>query len=87
MIENVKYIKIFEKFFICLLIVVVVVFCYLNFLNGDFVYDDLYVIKNNRDVIGKNLLWFIWGYDYWGKSMLDFRSYKFYRLVIVFSFR
>lgn len=87
MTENAKYIKIPEKFVICLLTAAAAVLCYLNSLNGDFVHDDLYAIKNNRDVTGKNSLWSIWGHDYWGKPMSDPRSHKSYRPVTVLSFR
>lgn len=87
MTENAKYIKIPEKYVICLLTAAAAFLCYLNSLNGDFVHDDLYAIKNNGDVTGKNSLWSIWGHDFWGKPMSDPHSHKSYRPVTVHSFR
>lgn len=87
MMENAKYIKIPEKYVVCLLTAAAAFLCYLNSLNGDFVHDDLYAIKNNGDVTGKNSLWSIWGHDFWGKPMSDPHSHKSYRPVTVLSFR
>ena len=87
MADNGKYIKIPEKYVICLLTAGASVICYLNSLNGDFVHDDLFAIKNNADVTGETSMWSVWGNDFWGKPMSDPHSHKSYRPLTVLSFR
>lgn len=87
MAGNGKYIKIPEKYVICVLTVCASCVCYLNSLNGDFVHDDLYAIQNNGDVNGRNPTWSFLKNDFWGKSIADPRSHKSYRPVTVLSFR
>ena len=65
----------------------IAVLCYLNSLNGDFVHDDVYAIKNNQDVTGKKPLLDLFSNDFWGRSMTSFRSHKSYRPITVLSFR
>lgn len=87
MAGNGKYIKIPEKYVICVLTACASCVCYLNSLNGDFVHDDLYAIQNNGDVNGRNPTWSFLKNDFWGKSIADPRSHKSYRPVTVLSFR
>ncbi|XP_061189465.1 protein O-mannosyl-transferase TMTC1-like [Saccostrea echinata] len=87
MADNGKYIKIPEKYVICILAASAAFVCYLNSLNGDFVHDDLFAIKNNGDVNGRNPLWSLWENDFWGRPMADPRSHKSYRPFTVLSFR
>jgi hypothetical protein len=63
------------------------VLCYLNGINGDFVHDDVYAIKDNPDVTGQAPLANVWRNDFWGKSMCDNTSHKSYRPLTVLSFR
>ena len=65
----------------------IAVLCYLNSLNGDFVHDDVYAIKNNQDVTGKKPLLDLFSNDFWGRPMTSFRSHKSYRPFTVLSFR
>lgn len=60
---------------------------YLNGLHGDFLHDDIFAIKNNRDVTGTNSLIKLWTNDFWGKSMSDNSSHKSYRPITVLTFR
>ena len=67
--------------------VLAAILCYLNGLDGDFVHDDVYAIRDNPDANGKapigNLFW----NDFWGKPMCDDTSHKSYRPITVLSFR
>ena len=65
----------------------IAVLCYLNSLNGDFVHDDVYAIKNNQDVTGKKPLLDLFSNDFWGRPMTSFKSHKSYRPITVLSFR
>ena len=65
----------------------IAVLCYLNSLNGDFVHDDVYAIKNNQDVTGKKPLMDLFSNDFWGRPMTSFKSHKSYRPITVLSFR
>ncbi|KAL3881178.1 hypothetical protein ACJMK2_027635 [Sinanodonta woodiana] len=61
--------------------------CYLNSLNGDFVHDDIFAIKNNKDVLGKTPVSSLFFNDFWGKPMSDNTSHKSYRPLTVLTFR
>ncbi|XP_041351653.1 protein O-mannosyl-transferase TMTC1-like [Gigantopelta aegis] len=61
--------------------------CYFNSLDGDFVHDDIFAIKNNPDVTGKNSIYSIFGDDFWGKSITDETSHKSYRPLTIVVFR
>ena len=60
---------------------------YLNGLHGYFLHDDIFAIKNNRDVTGTNSVIKLWTNDFWGKSMSDNSSHKSYRPITVLTFR
>ena len=61
--------------------------CYSNSLNGDFVHDDIFAIKNNGDVTGSNNVLDIFYNDFWGKPMRDPTSHKSYRPLCILTFR
>ncbi|XP_076445403.1 protein O-mannosyl-transferase TMTC1-like [Babylonia areolata] len=63
------------------------VLCYLNGLDGDFVHDDVYAIKDNADVTGKANISRLLVDDFWGRSMCDNASHKSYRPLTVLTFR
>ncbi|XP_048239661.1 protein O-mannosyl-transferase TMTC1-like isoform X2 [Haliotis rufescens] len=72
---------------LCVLTAIVAGGCYLNSLNGDFVHDDIYAIKNNPDVNGQSEWTEIFTNDFWGRPMLDNSSHKSYRPLTVLTFR
>ncbi|CAL4062760.1 unnamed protein product [Meganyctiphanes norvegica] len=60
---------------------------YCNALGGDFVHDDISVIKTNPDVLGKTALYQLFLNDYWGKPLIDPTSHKSYRPFTILTFR
>ena len=66
---------------------IVATLCYLNSLNGEFVHDDMYAIKRNKDVTGKRPWMDLFSNDFWGTSMISYRSHKSYRPLTVLTFR
>lgn len=63
------------------------ILCYVNSLEGDFLHDDVFAIKSNKDVRGETSLSEIFLNDFWGKPMDDKTSHKSYRPVTVLTFR
>ncbi|KAL8584473.1 hypothetical protein ACOMHN_032091 [Nucella lapillus] len=63
------------------------VLCYANGLDGAFVHDDVFAIKENGDVTGKAPLSRLLVNDFWGRSMCDNASHKSYRPLTVLTFR
>lgn len=61
--------------------------CYLNSLNGAFVFDDAEAIVNNEDVKGNNALSQVFYNDFWGTSLTHKSSHKSYRPLTTLSFR
>ncbi|XP_033740558.1 protein O-mannosyl-transferase TMTC1-like [Pecten maximus] len=61
--------------------------CYVNCLEGDFLHDDLFAIKSNRDARGDSSLSQVFYNDFWGKAMTDKTSHKSYRPITVLTFR
>lgn len=72
------------KLYIPSLLAIVV---YLNGLNGDFVHDDIFAIKRNRDVTGSNGLIDVIFNDFWGAPMSSNASHKSYRPLTILTFR
>lgn len=72
------------KLYIPSLLAIVV---YLNGLNGDFVHDDIFAIKRNRDVTGSNGLIDVMFNDFWGAPMSSNASHKSYRPLTILTFR
>ncbi|XP_067669524.1 protein O-mannosyl-transferase TMTC4-like [Haliotis asinina] len=62
------------------------VLCFANSINGDFVYDDISAITNNKDVLPETPPSAIFAHDFWGNTM-DNRSHKSYRPLTVMTFR
>lgn len=60
---------------------------YANGLCGDFVHDDLFAIKNNDDVTGRNSIFETFRNDYWGQPMSNNGSHKSYRPLTILTFR
>ncbi|XP_063969709.1 protein O-mannosyl-transferase TMTC1-like isoform X1 [Lytechinus pictus] len=58
-----------------------------NALRGDFVHDDVFAIKNNKDLLPSTPLSKVFQNDFWGKSMSDNTSHKSYRPLCVLTFR
>ncbi|XP_071478845.1 protein O-mannosyl-transferase TMTC1-like, partial [Diadema antillarum] len=58
-----------------------------NTLYADFVHDDVFAIKNNKDVLPSTALWKVFQDDFWGKSMSDNTSHKSYRPLCTLTFR
>lgn len=60
---------------------------YANGLTGDFVHDDIFAIKRNRDVTGRNPLADVFFHDFWGTPMSSNSSHKSYRPLTTLTFR
>lgn len=58
-----------------------------NALHADFVHDDVFAIKNNKDLLPSTPLSRIFQNDFWGKAMSDNTSHKSYRPLCVLTFR
>ena len=61
--------------------------CYLNSLGGDFVHDDIFAIKENRDLLSNTSIWSLFSNDFWGEAMSSVTSHKSYRPLTVLTFR
>ena len=61
--------------------------CYANAVDGEFVHDDIFAIKENPDVIGISPITALLRNDFWGKDMCDNSSHKSYRPLTTLSFR
>jgi hypothetical protein len=67
---------------------IITVLCYINSFDGQFVFDDISAIVNNRNVrTNETNLWSLFENDYWGTSITSERSHKSYRPVTVLTFR
>jgi len=60
---------------------------YANGLTGDFVHDDIFAIKRNRDVTGNTDVADVFLHDFWGTSMSSNSSHKSYRPLTILTFR
>ena len=61
--------------------------CYSNGLRGDLVHDDVFAIKENRDVLPTSPLLQLFLDNFWGESMSSVTSHKSYRPLTVLTFR
>lgn len=61
--------------------------CYLNSLEFDLVHDDVFAIKDNKDVQENTSILDLFKNDFWGKPMSSNLSHKSYRPVCVLTFR
>ncbi len=61
--------------------------CYANSLQGDLVHDDVFAIKENRDLLPSTPISQLWENDFWGEPMSSVSSHKSYRPLTVLSFR
>ena len=70
-----------------LAILVLAVACFLNSLNGEFVFDDTVAIRDNPDVLGRTPLSALLLNDFWGRPIAEEESHKSYRPITVLTFR
>lgn len=71
----------------CIVIFILASLCYINSINGSFVFDDTEAIVNNEDAKGKTPLNEIFFNDFWGTSLNHRSSHKSYRPLTILSFR
>jgi hypothetical protein len=70
------------------LLAIITILSYINSFDGQFVFDDISAIVNNRNVrTNETNLWSLFENDYWGTSITSERSHKSYRPVTVLTFR
>ncbi|XP_046569570.1 protein O-mannosyl-transferase TMTC4-like [Haliotis rubra] len=62
------------------------VLCFANSYDGEFVFDDLWAITNNKDILPETPLTAIFSHDFWGQ-LLDEKSHKSYRPITVMTYR
>ncbi|XP_067669530.1 protein O-mannosyl-transferase TMTC4-like [Haliotis asinina] len=62
------------------------VLCFVNSYDGEFVFDDLFAITKNKDILPETPLTAIFSHDFWGQA-LDEKSHKSYRPITVMTFR
>lgn len=79
--------KIFESVKYELLISLASVICFYNSLENDLVHDDIFAIKNNKDIQMDTPLWKMFRNDFWGRSLVDPKSHKSYRPLCILTFR
>jgi len=68
-------------------IAVLAVSIYLNALKGEFVFDDLIAVMENKDVLPEADLDAVFSHDFWGQKMDDWQSHKSFRPLTILSFR
>ena len=69
------------------LITLACLICFYNSLENDFVHDDIFAIKNNKDVRSETPIWNIFANDFWGRNLVDPKSHKSYRPLCTLTFR
>ena len=69
------------------LIAVLSLLCYWNSLSYDLVHDDVFAIKENKDIRSETPIWKLFQNDFWGKPMSDNTSHKSYRPLCTVTFR
>ncbi|XP_046569558.1 protein O-mannosyl-transferase TMTC4-like [Haliotis rubra] len=62
------------------------VLCFAHSYDGEFVFDDLRAITNNRDILPDTPFTAIFSHDFWGQ-LLDEKSHKSYRPITVMTYR
>lgn len=67
--------------------VVVAAVCYWNSMQGGLVHDDIFAIRDNRDIRPETPLEQVFSDDFWGKPMSSNVSHKSYRPLTVLTFR
>ena len=65
----------------------VVAICYWNSLQGGLVHDDIFAIRDNKDVRPETPIAELFSNDFWGKPMSSNVSHKSYRPFTVLTFR
>lgn len=60
---------------------------YWNSLSGDLLHDDIFAIRDNKDIRTDTPLSQLFHNDFWGKSMADPTSHKSYRPLTILSFK
>lgn len=83
--KNIK--KMLKIIFHVVFITILSLFCYLNTLNGQFVFDDVEAVVKNKDVLASEPVTNLLKNDFWGTSILKNHSHKSYRPITVLSFR
>jgi hypothetical protein len=63
------------------------VICYINSLDGGFVFDDSEAIVNNEDLKPETPIFNLFYNDFWGTRLTHNGSHKSYRPLTVLSFR
>lgn len=62
--------------------------CYVDHLDGDFVFDDRVAVVKNRMVTGPKKTWSdLFSHDFWGMNMSSATSHKSFRPLTVLTFR
>jgi len=61
--------------------------CFLNSLENGFVHDDIFAVKNNKDIQPDTPVWDIFANDFWGRNLLSTKSHKSYRPLCTLTFR
>ncbi|XP_067669525.1 protein O-mannosyl-transferase TMTC4-like [Haliotis asinina] len=62
------------------------VLCFVNSSGGEFVFDDIWAITKNQDILPETPLTAIFSHDFWGQ-VLDEKSHKSYRPITVMTYR
>lgn len=70
-----------------LLAVLLGVVCYWNSLSGELVHDDVFAVKENKDLLPDTPLTDLFLDDFWGEPMSSVVSHKSYRPLTVITFR
>ena len=65
----------------------IITICYWNSLQGGLVHDDIFAIRDNKDVRPETPIVELFSHDFWGKPMSSNVSHKSYRPFTVLTFR
>ena len=85
---NLQHGNIHKNTLYCHVVVTLICFiCFSNSLENGFVHDDIFAIKNNKDIKPETSVWNIFANDFWGRKLLSPKSHKSYRPLCTLTFR
>ena len=84
---NVHYVAEVSVPLTCVIIFSLASVCFVNSLDGGFVFDDAEAVVNNEDVRTSTPFAQLFNNDFWGTNIRNNKSHKSYRPLTVLSFR
>lgn len=84
---HVPFVGNYSKYACHLIIGAFAMVCYINSVQGDFVFDDTEAILSNKDINPENPLLEVFSDDFWGAKLNSKKSHKSYRPLTIITFR